>query len=153
MAATAEVDDAYRILSTAVDQAFYRAQNPELVRPGFDSVRHYLEQGWRERRDPAPWFSVSRYLEAHRDVAERGEEPLGHYLKYGARDGRGIFPSEHGAAWRRTGGGAWRFEPRPPALAPPRPQVAVGPGPGPLFDEGERAVVAAEFDAAFYFQA
>lgn len=149
MAATAAADEAYRILSTAVDQAFYRAINPQLVRPGFDPVRHYLEQGWREGRDPAPWFSVSRYLEAHRDVAESGEEPLGHYLKSGARDRREIFSSRHAAAWR----GEWTFEPQPPALAPRLPKVPPPAGLGPLFDEGERAVVAPEFDAGFYLQA
>ncbi|HKR90556.1 MAG TPA: hypothetical protein VJS38_20495, partial [Phenylobacterium sp.] len=153
MAATAEADEAYRIVSTAVDQAFYRATNPELVRPGFDPVRHYLEQGWRERRDPAPWFSVSRYLDAYREVAERAEEPLGHYLRFGARAGLDIFPSRHGAAWRRAQGGPWTFEPPPPPLSPRIPQTTPAPGPGPLFDEAERTVVAAEFDADFYFQA
>jgi len=152
MAATAEADQAYRIVSTAVDQAFYRAINPELAGPGFDAVRHYLEQGWREGRDPAPWFSVRRYLEAHRDVAASGEEPLGHYLRSGARDGRGIFPSSHGAAWTRSRGGGWTFEPPPPPRAPPA-EVVLEPGPGPLFDPAERAVVAPEFDARFYFQA
>lgn len=153
MAATAEADEAYRILSTAVDQAFYRTINPDLVRPGFDPVRHYLEQGWREGRDPAPWFSVSRYLETHRDVADAGEEPLGHYLRRGARDGRQVFPSRRAAEYRRAHGRAWTFEPPPPPRTPPKPQVSLGPGPGATVDEGERRLVAAEFDAEFYFQA
>jgi hypothetical protein len=153
MAATATADQAYRIVSTAVDQAFYRAINPELARPGFDPVRHYLEQGWREGRDPAPWFSVSRYLEAHPDLVATGEEPLAQYLLRGAREGRAIFPSQHGAAFLRSGGKAWTFTPPTPARAPRTPLVPVEPEAGPLFDEGERAVVAPEFDARFYLQA
>src|SRR4051812_33218568 len=58
MAATAAADEAYQIVSTAFDQAFYRFANPELDEPGFDPIRHYLDIGWREGRDPAPWFSV-----------------------------------------------------------------------------------------------
>ena len=153
MAATATADEAYRIVSTAVDQAFYRAINPELARPGFDPVRHYLEQGWREGRDPAPWFSVARYLEIHPDIAATGEEPLTHYLRVGAREGRGISPSQHAGAYRRSRGGPWTFEPPPPPSAPRTPLASMEPGPGPLFDEGERAIVAAEFDRVFYLQA
>ena len=153
MAARSEADETYRILSTAVDQAFYRATNPELVRPGFDPVRHYIEQGWREWRDPAPWFSVSRYLEAHGDVAESGVEPLGHYLRAGGRAGRAVFPSQHAAAYRRAHGGAWTFEPQTPPLAPPRPETPPPAAPEGPVDPAERALVASEFDADFYFQA
>ncbi|CAN7204257.1 hypothetical protein LJR219_000574 [Phenylobacterium sp. LjRoot219] len=155
MAARAEVEEAYEIVSVAVDQAFYRTANPELDDPGLDPIRHYLERGWREGRDPAPWFSVRRYLELHRDVAAGGQEPLQHYLRYGGREGRAIFPSSKAEAFRRAGGdGLWDYPPK--ALAPAAQQVlppsAEELKPAPLVDPATRVVVAAEFDSRFYLE-
>jgi hypothetical protein len=149
MAARAEVEEAYKIVSVAVDQAFYRAANPELDEAGFDPVRHYLERGWLEGRDPAPWFSVRDYLEHHPDVAGGGFEPLAHYLRHGAREGRAICPSRQAAAYRglRTGT-AWTYEPRRPETAPP-----VEADEEPKVDEAERAAIADAFDRAFYLEA
>jgi len=149
MAARAEVEEAYKIVSVAVDQAFYRAANPELDRAGFDPVRHYLEQGWLEGRDPAPWFSVRDYLEHHPDVAGGGLEPLTHYLLHGAREGREIRPSRQAPAYRalRTGT-EWTYEPLRPAAAPP-----VEADEGPKVDPAERAAIAEAFDREFYLEA
>lgn len=147
MAAMAEVEEAYEVVSVAIDQAFYRAANPELDRPGFDPIRHYLERGWREGRDPAPWFSVRGYLEHHPDVASGGLEPLTHYLRYGAQEGRSIYPSSRAEAFRRAHGpSAWSYQPRTPGAAPPAPEVDEG----PKVDEVERAAIAGEFDRDFY---
>lgn len=147
MAALAEVEEAYEIVSVAVDQAFYRTANPDLDGPGFDPIRHYLERGWREGRDPAPWFSVRRYLDHHRDVAAAGLEPLAHYLGYGAREGRAVFASDKAESFRRAGGGVlWKYEPK--TLAPRAPGAPTAPE--PAFDAAERAIVAAEFDSRFY---
>jgi len=147
MAATAPADEAYRIVSAAVDPGFYKAVYPELDGAEFDPIRHYLERGWREGCDPAPWFSVRGYLKLHPDVAVLGEEPLGHYLLHGAAEGRAIEPSEHAARYRASGGAPWTFEPRslvePPPGAPPEPEP-------PHFHEAERKLVASEFDADFY---
>lgn len=152
MAARAEDEEAYEIVSVAVDQAFYRSANPELDQPGFDPIRHYLERGWREGRDPAPWFSVRGYLEHHPDVAGAGLEPLSHYLRYGAQEGRSIYPSTRAAAFRRAGGApGWSYQPQTDvALAPAPPAAPVADA--PEVDEAERAALAGEFDSRFYFQ-
>jgi hypothetical protein len=141
MAPTATADEVHRVVSTAVDAAFYQAVYPELDRPGFDPIRHYADHGWREGRDPAPWFSVRRYLEVHRDVAASGVEPLSHYLLHGAREGRAVFASRLASRYRAAPEAA-RSAPAPsrPAPAPTAARAT----------ESERTAVADAFDAAYY---
>jgi hypothetical protein len=151
MADTAEADEDYRIVSTAVDQAFYRAVYSDLNRADIDPIRHYLEHGWREGRDPAPWFSVRGYLERYPDIRDRGDEPLIHYLRHGGPEGREISPSEHAAAYLRAGGPPrWTYDPGA-ATPAPEPEPADSGGPRP-FTEYERTLVEPEFDAGFYFE-
>jgi hypothetical protein len=145
MAATAKADEAYQIISTAVDQAFYWATNPELNEPGLDPVRHYLEQGWRDGRDPAPWFSVVRYLQAHPDVAASGEEPFTHYLRRGAEEDRAIFLSDKAGAYRTAGGEAWRYQPESESAAARARAAAL-----PMGLSADRRIVATGFDGRFY---
>lgn len=53
-----------------------------------DLVRHYLTIGAHAGYDPGPAFSGQRYLAAYPDVAEAGENPLVHYLRFGKNEGR-----------------------------------------------------------------
>ena len=53
----------------------------------------YLSQGWREGLNPNPFFDVSFYLENNPDVATTGIEPLRHYILYGSKENRSIYPS------------------------------------------------------------
>ena len=64
--------EVHAVLYTAVDGAFYRAVNPDLADSGLDPIRHYAASGWREGRDPAPWFSTKAYVEASPEVATAG---------------------------------------------------------------------------------
>src|SRR5439155_488188 len=61
-----------------VDRAWYLQTYPDIERAGVDPVEHYLWTGWRERRDPRPDFSTSRYLEANKEAQGN---PLLHYLR------------------------------------------------------------------------
>ncbi|SMD10701.1 glycosyltransferase [Primorskyibacter flagellatus] len=77
------------------DPEFYLEQNPDIREAGVDPWQHYIDQGGREGRDPAPWFSGAFYR-AHvlqqmdlLDVAN----PLEHWLTVG-RDAS-FSPSEH----------------------------------------------------------
>ena len=56
-------------------------------------LAHFVEHGWKEGRDPAPWFSVGYYLLANPDVAGAGLNPFVHYLHSGRAEGRDIQPS------------------------------------------------------------
>jgi hypothetical protein len=151
MAVRATPDEVHRVISTAVDPAFYRAVNPDLDRPEIDPVRHYVQSGWREGRDPAPWFSNRGYLAANRDVARSGIEPLYHYLTVGRREGREVPPSQAGDAYLAA---RLRPAPRvdvvPPSPPGPDPEPVTATAPPPGLDPSVRAVVAAEFDEVWY---
>lgn len=41
---------------------FYESRNPDVVEAGIDPIAHYLDFGWREGREPAPWFDSTLYL-------------------------------------------------------------------------------------------
>lgn len=70
------------------DPQWYLERNPDVATSGIDPVRHYLESGAREGRDPSPGFSTRGYLERYPDVEESGTNPLVHYLSFGQAEGR-----------------------------------------------------------------
>ena len=143
-------DEVHRVVSLALDGGFYRAMNPDLADGGLDLIRHYLTSGWREGRDPAPWFSTQAYVAAYPEVVRAGWNPLHHYLIQGRREGREIARSILADDYllRRARQGeepAWRFE----TLTGGAPAV------DGLVEEaaarhGERVLASQEFDAAFY---
>lgn len=142
MAATATADEVYRVVSVALDAAFYRATYPDALADGGDPLTDYLESGWRQGRDPAPWFSAGAYLTAHPDVRRTKVEPFYHYLMHGRREGREIRPSARGE----------RYLLNPHEVAAGAADTSGGE------DEAawnrriaaERAVIKDEFDAGFY---
>lgn len=164
MAVTAPADEVHRVISTAFDPVFYRAVNPELLAPDFDPLRHYLSAGWREGRDPAPWFSVEAYLRTNADVRRLKTEPLHHFLTIGRHEGREVVPSPKAEAYlaqTQWSPEPWSFEaliarplpPPPPALAsaPEEPApVEVVSAQTPADDE---VLAATEFDVAYYLAA
>ena len=146
MAVPAQVDEVHRVVSTAFDAAFHRAVYPDLADPSQDPLKHYVLTGWREGRDPAPWFSTEAYLEAHPDVARSGAEPFFHFLTRGRAEGREVRASAHAEAWLTGTLGApapWSLE----ALLATAPKAR----PRPVFNAtADRAVVEPEFDAEWY---
>ncbi|MBX9616222.1 MAG: hypothetical protein K2X25_11555 [Caulobacteraceae bacterium] len=76
----------------AFDADFYVAANPDLKLDRSDAFTHFMQEGWRENRDPARWFSVARYLAANPDVRSGDLNPLVHYIQYGRREGRSFDP-------------------------------------------------------------
>jgi O-antigen biosynthesis protein len=59
-----------------------------VAKSGVDPLTHYLEKGWRERRNPNPLFDTHWYLETYPDVGQSGVNPLVHYLRFGGLAGR-----------------------------------------------------------------
>ena len=150
MAARAPVSEVYRAIATALDGTFYRAVNPDLDLVAVDPIHHYAEIGWREGRDPAPWFSTRGYVAAYPEVAKAGWNPLHHYLTVGSREGREVVRSHRAEAYllghaRRGREPAWSFE----AL------IAADQSAADLARAAEarlrdRTLAAGEFDVAFY---
>jgi hypothetical protein len=144
------LDETHGVVATALDAAFYRTIYPDVGDGDLDPVSHYVASGWREGRDPAPWFSTRAYLAANADVAKAGWNPFSHFLTRGRREGREVTPSPRGADYlsRRLALGeepGWSLA----AL------LAKGPQGDRLAeraadDHARRAVAATGFDVAFY---
>jgi hypothetical protein len=73
------------------DPVFYAVRYPEVTG---DLLEHYMASGWREGRDPAPWFSTADYLESNPDVAAAGLNPFYHYVQHGRAEGRPAVAAE-----------------------------------------------------------
>ena len=82
------------VVAAHVDAAFYRARYPDIARDRIDPAIHYLRQGWREGRQPNPWFDTLFYLQRYPDVASSGMNPLVHYIRHGRQGGREPHPPE-----------------------------------------------------------
>ncbi|THD66878.1 hypothetical protein [Phenylobacterium sp.] len=146
----APADAVFTVISTAVDGAFYRAVNPDLAGSGLDPIAHYAASGWREGRDPAPWFSTSAYVQAYPEVVKAGWNPLHHYLAVGRREGREVVRSVLADDYllrraRRGETPAWSFE----------TLIGEGQAADAVAEEAqvrhrERTLATGEFDAAFY---
>lgn len=98
MAQEASPDD-MRLLAIAVDADFYRQAHHDLTYADLNPPLHYGAAGWREGRDPAPWFSTEAYLKLNPDVAEAEVNPFVHYLRRGFREGRPIAASSRGGEY------------------------------------------------------
>ena len=53
-----------------------------------DPVKHYLKFGWKNGCNPSRRFDTEFYLKKYKDVARSGHNPLLHYVKHGAEEGR-----------------------------------------------------------------
>lgn len=53
-----------------------------------DPLTHYIAYGWKENRDPSPFFSTAYYLNANPDVKRSGMNPLYHYVTIGKKENR-----------------------------------------------------------------
>ena len=74
--------------SLIFDRDWYNREYPDVAAVNLDPVRHYLDNGSREGRNPNPYFDTNWYVSNNPDVAAAGLNPFLHYLLYGAREGR-----------------------------------------------------------------
>lgn len=73
------------------DREYYTKSYP--VPDNVDPAEHYAELGWRLCYDPSEKFSTAGYLLAHKDIIEKGINPLFHYEKYGKSNKEKIMSS------------------------------------------------------------
>ncbi|MEJ0075843.1 MAG: hypothetical protein WDO17_10405 [Alphaproteobacteria bacterium] len=76
------------VVRAEFDREYYLATNPDVRQSGMDPVRHYVEQGWREGRNPTPDFSTVMYLCFNEDVLRANINPFYHYIVDGRANGR-----------------------------------------------------------------
>jgi len=74
------------------DAEWYSRRNPDVVKAGFNPMRHFLWFGWKEGRNPHPLFDVEWYRARNPDVAKAGWNPLLHYIGLGWKEGRDPHP-------------------------------------------------------------
>jgi hypothetical protein len=74
------------------DKEWYLAAYQDVANAGVDPVKHYLEHGWKEGRNPSSLFSTAYYLDHNPDIKEGGMNPLLHYIKFGQFEDRHIEP-------------------------------------------------------------
>jgi hypothetical protein len=74
--------------SSLFDGDWYRSQYADVAAAGIDPAFHYLENGWKEGRDPSQSFSTKSYLRSNPDVARAGINPLLHFIEFGYSEGR-----------------------------------------------------------------
>jgi len=65
------------------DAQWYRHQH--LLAPEQSPLTHYIEEGWPAGHHPGPYFDTDEYL---RNRPPQDDEPLGHFLRRGRREGR-----------------------------------------------------------------
>lgn len=87
------------------DTAYYLAQAGADAHAG-PALVHYLQFGWRQGLKPHPLVDPAWYLAQNPDVAEAGLEPLSHFVRSGAAEGRDPSGWFSTAAHREARGGA-----------------------------------------------
>lgn len=70
------------------DRAFYTRQYSDVAATCIDPIVHYMQWGWRERRDPSPNFSTGYYLDKYQDISDNDINPFLHYVLFGRFEGR-----------------------------------------------------------------
>ena len=78
--------------STLFDPDYYLRSYPDVRGNGQNPLMHFVEWGWKERRNPHPLFDTDYYLRNNADIAKEGINPLLHFLLYGAKEKRNPHP-------------------------------------------------------------
>lgn len=90
--------DAANLMERLFDKSFYLADNPDVTAIGIDPFTHFVENGFREGRDPTPWFSTNFYLKVNPEVLSADINPFLHFLEIGKKEGR--LPRDPLGEWR-----------------------------------------------------
>ncbi len=78
----------YQIIKKEFDRDYYLNRYEDVRSNGIDPCLHYLRYGWKESRNPTPWFNGDFYLRANPDVRDAAVNPFVHYIKFGRAEGR-----------------------------------------------------------------
>jgi len=78
--------------SSLFDVDWYLAEYSDVAAAGLDPIKHYLNEGAKEGRNPSRLFDTIWYLTSYPDVVQAGMNPLLHYLRYGKAEDRQPLP-------------------------------------------------------------
>lgn len=87
----------HKILKSKLfNKKWYLQQYPEVRNSSLSPLKHYLQKGWKEGKNPSERFDTNRYLKAYSDVKKLNINPLVHYILHGKKEGRFTFFTEKG---------------------------------------------------------
>ena len=72
--------------SDLFDSEYYLTNNEDVKKAKMNPIKHYLQFGWKEGRNPSSKFNGNEYLNKRPDVRVAGICPLIHYLKFGKEE-------------------------------------------------------------------
>jgi GT2 family glycosyltransferase len=80
----------YKIIkkSGLFDKKYYLKTYDDVKKLNIDPLKHFIENGWKEGRNPSDKFYTNFYLETNKDVKDAKINPLIHYIKYGKKEKR-----------------------------------------------------------------
>lgn len=87
--------------SILFDNDWYLQKHQKSMGAYQDPVEHYVMEGAFQGFDPGPFFNTKDYLSLHPDVAKAKSNPLFHFMRYGAREGRSGWTLERVLEWQR----------------------------------------------------
>ena len=87
--------------SILFDSDWYLQKRQKSMGAYQDPVEHYVMEGAFQGFDPGPFFNTKDYLSLHPDVAKAKSNPLFHFVRYGAREGRSGWTLERVLEWQR----------------------------------------------------
>jgi len=77
----------YLFIAPEFDREYYLSQYPDIADAGIDPVRHYIENGWKEFRNPRADFITSYYYSKNTGIIPENVNPFRHYIEHGRHEG------------------------------------------------------------------
>jgi hypothetical protein len=83
-----EVAVEYLIIAPEFDVDYYLSHNKDIAEGKIDPIKHYIDHGWKESRNPCAGFNTGYYYFRNKDVIPSGISPFRHYIEIGRQEGR-----------------------------------------------------------------
>jgi len=84
-----------KIIRESFDEKFYRERYSDIKNNNIEPIMHYVHFGYKEGRDPNPWFSTEYYRTKYPHASlYNGIDPLTHFLIWGQQNSFRTFDSE-----------------------------------------------------------
>lgn len=87
--------------SILFDSGWYLKKHQKSMGAYQDPVEHYVMEGVDQGFDPGPFFNTKDYFSLHPDIAKAKLNPLFHFVRYGAREGRSGWALKRVLEWQR----------------------------------------------------